>query len=220
MFIQPTSATAAQIVLLAWTNTTTRATAIVQDADTGLPVKSGAADQLYVGTIYATATNQTEDSEARRMVFNMFNRVPRRLHAFEPADSWAYGSAVWRSSNSNTTPGGGRTDFVIGGFKADTLIDVTHTAVATFGGYAYAYAIGLAQDSTTTPAAMACQSGYTGSILGAPSAVCRASFYPAIGYHYIQNLENNIDGASYVVTFWGDSAGYTHITNQTGWLMN
>lgn len=220
VFVQPTSATAAQLVLLAWTNTTTRATAIVQDADTGLPVKSGAADQLYVGTIYATATNQTEDSEARRMVFNMFNRVPRRLYAFEPADSWAYGSAVWRSSNENTTPGGGRTDFVIGGFKADTLIDVTHTAVATFGGYSYAYAIGLAQDSTTTPAAMVCQSGYTGSSLGAPSAVCRASFYPAVGYHYIQNLEFNTDAASYAVTFWGDSDGYTHITNQTGWLMN
>jgi hypothetical protein len=63
--------------LLAWTNDTTRATAItIQD---GRYCKSGAKDRLYLGTFYTTATTTTEDSLANRYLWNMYNRVSRGM---------------------------------------------------------------------------------------------------------------------------------------------
>ena len=62
---------------LVWTNDTTRATALTtQD---GVLVKSGATTRLYLGTVRASAANQTEDSAAKRFCWNMYGRVPREM---------------------------------------------------------------------------------------------------------------------------------------------
>jgi len=59
--------------MLAWTNDTTRATAItIQD---GRYCKSGDKTRLYLGTFYTTATTTTEDSAANRYLWNMYNRA-------------------------------------------------------------------------------------------------------------------------------------------------
>ena len=67
--------------VLVWTNDTTRATAItIQD---GRYCKSGDKTRLYLGTFYTTATTTTEDSAAKRYLFNAYNRVQKNTFSAE-----------------------------------------------------------------------------------------------------------------------------------------
>jgi hypothetical protein len=85
--------------LLAWTNGTTRATAItIQD---GRYCKSGDKTRLYLGTFYTTATTTTEDSLANRFVFNAYNRVSRGLLRTGGATN-TYGTSAFREWNNGT----------------------------------------------------------------------------------------------------------------------
>lgn len=58
---------------LAWTNTTTRATALAYQ--NGVLSKSGALTRRYLGTFVTTSTTQTENSAANRYLQNYYNRV-------------------------------------------------------------------------------------------------------------------------------------------------
>lgn len=61
---------------LAWTNDTTRATALVYQ--NGVLVKSGDTTRRYIGTGRTTAVNgQTADADATRYLWNYYNRVNR-----------------------------------------------------------------------------------------------------------------------------------------------
>lgn len=70
---------------VAWTNDTTRATALTtQD---GVYVKSGATSRRWLGTIRTTATSgQCEDSAAKRFVYNYYNQAPRYLRSTDSSD--------------------------------------------------------------------------------------------------------------------------------------
>ena len=60
-----------------WTSNTARATAIsLQD---GVYVKTSDKSYRYLGTFRTTATTTTEDSEAKRFVYNANNQVPRSM---------------------------------------------------------------------------------------------------------------------------------------------
>ena len=62
--------------LLAWTDDTTRATAVtIQD---GRYCKSGDKTRLLLGAFYTTATTTTEDSQKHRYLSNVYNKVGRR----------------------------------------------------------------------------------------------------------------------------------------------
>ncbi len=66
---------------VAWTNDTTRATALT--TQNGVLVKSGAVGRRYLGSFYGTTAGngQTEDSIAKRYVWNYYNRVGRDMKA-------------------------------------------------------------------------------------------------------------------------------------------
>ncbi len=66
------------MALTAWTNDSTRATAVVQQD--GLWSKSGDERYVLLGSFYTTATTTTEDSLTKRYLSNAYNQVPRRLH--------------------------------------------------------------------------------------------------------------------------------------------
>lgn len=116
---------------LAWTNDTTRATALAyQD---GVLVKSGAATRRYLGTFYTTSTTQTEDSKTKRYLWNYYNRVSRLIEVADSAVSWTYTTATWRYANGNSA---NQIEFVIGvnedvvqamvkGFASNTTTGVT-----------------------------------------------------------------------------------------------
>lgn len=208
VFIEATSETAAQLVLVAWTNTTTRATALAYDATSGFLVKSDSTSKLYLGTIYATNTNQTEDSAARRMVWNYYNRVMRPLYATDTTNTWTYNTAAFRSANANTTPGVGRTDFVIG--VAEDLVRARYHAQWVTQAAAHVVDIGIAIDSTTVPNFSMATSAPASTV---QSGAVEYQGIPAIGYHFMQNLEK--DNTSNV-QFRGDNGGTVPLTYQTG----
>jgi hypothetical protein len=62
---------------LAWTNDTTRATALVMQD--GVLSKTGALTRRYLGTFYTTATTTTEDSAAKRLLINYYHQLDRPL---------------------------------------------------------------------------------------------------------------------------------------------
>jgi hypothetical protein len=97
--------------LLAWTNDTTRATAIVLTT-TGAYTKSGDLTRRYLGSFRTTAVaGQTEDSLTKRYLWNYYNRLRRQLKRFETASTWTYSIATIRQANGNTS---NQVDMVIG----------------------------------------------------------------------------------------------------------
>lgn len=86
--------------LLAWTNDTTRATAVtLQD---GRYCKSGDKTRLLLGSFYTRSTTTTEDSEEYRYVSNVYNQEPRRLYKDAGSSSHTYASGTVRQYNGGT----------------------------------------------------------------------------------------------------------------------
>ena len=92
----------ATLELTAWTNDTTRATALTtQD---GVYVKTGATTRRYVGSFRTTAVSgQTEDSASKRFVWNYHNRVDRAMQLLVSTSNWTYSTPTWRQANNSTT---------------------------------------------------------------------------------------------------------------------
>lgn len=85
--------------LLAWTDDTTRATAVtLQD---GRYCKSGDKTRLLLGSFYTTATTTTEDSLSARYLWNAYNRVSRRVYVAN-STSHTYTTGSWREWNGGT----------------------------------------------------------------------------------------------------------------------
>lgn len=138
----------AALELLAWTNDTTRATALVyQD---GVLVKNGAVTRRYLGTIRTTGTaGQTEDSMAKRYVWNYYNRVRREMRVRFGTAGWSYTTNAWRQANGSAA---NQLDFVIG-VQEDSVSVVFRNLVSTSvaAGSSVLVAVGLGFDSTTSP---------------------------------------------------------------------
>lgn len=85
---------------LAWTNSTTRATALAYQ--NGILVKSGDPTRRYLGSFYTTSTTTTEDSSAKRNLWNYYHRVARTMRVNESSTGWNYTTATWRQANANS----------------------------------------------------------------------------------------------------------------------
>lgn len=89
--------------LLAWTNDSTRATALAyQD---GVLVKSGDATRRYLGSFFATGATATADRATSRFVWNYYNRVERPMSVVDATTSWTYTTATWRRANNSASNG-------------------------------------------------------------------------------------------------------------------
>lgn len=188
--------------LAAWTNDTTRATALTtQD---GVYVKTGATARRYLGTVRTTSVSgQCEDSDTSRLVWNYARRVERHLFCVDTTDSWTYTTATWRAANNNTTLGQGRVEAVIG-VAEDAIRAVCQGLAINTGAVAGSSGVGI--DSTAANSA-----AVNGSGIGSSFTVPLVAHYvgiPAAGYHYIQRLE--ISAASGTTTWYGD-AGVTYL---------
>lgn len=131
---------------VAWTNDTTRATALA--LQNGIYVKSGTPAHRYLGSFRTTATSgRTEDSLAKRYVWNYDNRVQKIMQALEATTSWTYSTNSYRQANANTA---NQLDFIIG-VQEDSVLASLNTAASnsTATPRFVANAIGL--DSTTIP---------------------------------------------------------------------
>lgn len=183
---------------VAWTNDTTRATALVKQD--GVWVKTGATARRYVGTIRTTATiGQCEDSRggsntiARRYVFNADNRLARPMIVTEPTSTWSYTTSTWRRMNNNSN------------LEARFVLGLDDYPIQFFGMMGmtsnFTPAIGLGLDwSSGAPLADSLWAfGAAGGAYGAatPSMIKHAG----IGHHFCCPLEFGHNGA----VFYGTS---------------
>lgn len=183
---------------LAWTNNTTRATAL--SLNNGNLVKNGDATRRYIGTFYTTSTTTTEDSHLNRFVWNMENRVRRFVYVNDATLTWNPTLAgVWRQANANTA---NRIQGVIG--WAETLVDISGFTLASSGSTGQAFNVGVGEDSTTAvPVQCFGMAGVTWNTFPSYSpASCRYVNTPAVGYHAWNWLEN----ADASATFFGNRA--------------
>jgi hypothetical protein len=201
--------------LLAWTNDTTRATAIVKtgaiDA-AGVYTKSGDTTRRYVGSIRTTTSSgQTEDSVTKRYVWNYYNRVERSMRVVEATDSWTYTTATYRQARAAAT---NQLDFVVG--VAEVLVKgqvSAFSANAVNDGSTQVYTqVAIGEDSTSVPDSLCTGIGNApqtaASILasfGARNAWLQK--YSAAGRHTWVWLERST--ASNTTTWYGDNGDST-----------
>jgi len=184
----------------AWTNDTTRATAIVyQD---GVLVYTSDHTKRYIGTIRTTNTTTTEDSVAKRFVWNYYNRVVRTLARYETTDTWNTVSTTFLAANANSA---NCFEFVTGEMELVTA-KVSTMYYTTFG--AMGVAVGIGVDSTTVSSA-SLQGGATNASTYHLIS-CDYSEYPTVGYHKFTWLERVGGGGASTTTWYGDGGVPTY----------
>jgi hypothetical protein len=169
VFIYPSGATVALELSTAWTNDTTRATAL--GSQNGVPVKAGDATRLWVGIVRTLAAGQTEDSAARRFVCNYYQPVPRKAEATDSTN---------RSTTSATyvQVGSVQIEFLSTGDHAVTSVGQTTVDTAATGA-----SVGLAIGESATVKITGCVVGCISSST-AFTTPCLTHFLetPAAGY--------------------------------------
>lgn len=169
---------------VAWTNTTTRATALA--TQNGVLVKSGTTTRRYFGTFLTTSTTTTEDSATKRDVWNYYNRVRRPVVRLESTVSWTYNLAAYRQANGSAA---NQIEIVVG--VAEVPLDLRIVASAGNNAANTVMMVAISEDSTTTPSTSAViqqvqQQAAAGLAMPLSSSLVK---YPAIGRHFYAWLE-------------------------------
>jgi len=175
--------------VIAWTNDTTRATALA--VQNGVLVNASNTLQRYLGTFRTTTVaGQTEDSRTKRFVWNYYNRVRRAMRVL-PGSNWTYDSATIRQANNSTT---NQLAYVIG-WQEDSVEFSVHgwTSNSTGGARAASFGIGL---SSTTTVSGDCICQGTAGIAASPAdeihpLSARLNTMPTLGYQYATWLETS-----------------------------
>lgn len=183
------SAGTCALELLAWTNDTTRATAIIRTT-TGRLYKTGDLTRMYVGSVRTTTVSgQTEDSAVKRYLWNYYNQKRRVLQRLETTASWTYSTATWRQANAAAA---NQVEVVVG--VAETPITLTLLGQVQHNASTSAVAIG--EDSTTAPTGLVAVNNF---VAGGVPAVSSLTKVPAVGRHFYAWLEwaNGATGTFY-----------------------
>jgi len=159
----------------------------------GDTVSVAARKATYVGSFYCTANGQTEDSKAKRMLYNRYVQKERLLLRQEATDSWTYTTATLRQANGSAA---NQVEVFRGLDEELVHLDLKVGGVNS-GGNFIAVAIGL--DSTSAKAADS-----LASLAGnQPQASYRG--LAGLGRHYLSWLEWST--ASGTTTWYGDNGG-------------
>lgn len=185
---------------VAWTNDTTRATALVMQ--NGIYVKTGATARRYLGSFRTTGSSgQTEDSLAKRYLWNMHNRRIRPMHVSEATASWNYSTATYRQANNSTA---NQIDVVIG-LSEDPVFAHVLSAVGNSTGTARVVYAGIGLDSTTDNSAQRVPILAVGG--NTDTTYAEYCGFPGIGRHYLAWLEKG-NGTDTQTWLGSTSGGY------------
>lgn len=206
VFLDYNSGTPA-LALQAWSNATTRVTALTRQD--GVYVLTGDAGKRFLGVCRTTGTpGQTESSRTKRFVHNYYNRVDLPMLRPETTDNWNYTTATWRQANNSNS---NQLAFV--NSVAEDAIDCRVRAAfgQTDAGIEAAVAIGL--DSTSAVASGCLFSAQSNSFGAGYLQVAHASYIeiPAEGYHTLTWLEWSV--ATGTTTWYGDTDGVIAIAS-------
>jgi len=185
----------------AWTNDTTRATALAYQ--NGVLCRTGALTRRYLGTFYTTATTTTEDSARRRLLFNYYNNVRRTLSRVDATGAWTYTTATWRQANAAAL---NQVEIMRGVDEKSVSIEIV-TSAGNGGGTTVDAAVGIGIDSTTVPSTDVIMGGSqltSGSAPGVP-VFCKYEGMLAVGRRTFVWLE--ISKASGTTTWYNAGGG-------------
>jgi hypothetical protein len=191
VFAYNNSGTLALEIGPAWTNDTTRATALTtQD---GVYVKSGDTTRRYLGTFRTTSTTTTEDSGGgstsqvggKRFLWNYYNRVARRMSVFDTTAQWSYTTTTIRQANGAA---GNKVEFVQG--VSEDVVSGTLSATVEMETTTSPPSIGIGLDTTTAYSSNLRVTTYnsTSTYITMPVSI-PFSLIIAEGYHYLAWLE-------------------------------
>lgn len=188
----------ATLELLAWTNATTRATAVVRTTN-GRLLKSGDNTRMLLGSFSTTGVSgQTEFSATKRYLSNVYNRVRVPLVRKESTASWAYTTATIRQANASTA---NQVEAVIALAEVNLWLSlrvyVTNASGTSLG-------VGIGEDSTTTFSAN--QIGGAANTATHDILTATLDMMPAVGRHfYSWNEYSTATGTS---TWFGGSGNF------------
>lgn len=192
VFLYDNSGTLTLELSAAWTNDTTRADAITRQ--NGVWVKSGATTRRWLGTIRASGTNTTEDSDSKRYVWNYASRVPYVDFRADGTDSWTNaGNGTLSAMNSGNAAW--KFEFVNG--LNEWPLEVYSTVACLPDGD---QAIALDSSTTLDRARTTLTNNRTADAL---TSTVFWSGFSGIGYHYIQAMQTTRTAST--VTFYGDN---------------
>jgi hypothetical protein len=195
---------------LPWASATARATALARQD--GVLVKSGQPSRRWVGTISTTVAGQTEDSPAKRYIWNAQNRMPRPLRRIDPATQWTYTVATtWRQANANAA---NEVSVVLGLLQEMIALGVRVSCSHSVSGGGMR--LGIGEDSTTATKPGSLVGTATGTGSNNPTMVVAAEWrgWPAsIGRHRYTWLEWSTGST---LTILGDEAGDNHVSGLMG----
>lgn len=192
---------------LAWTNATTRATAV--DLVNGRYYKNGDYSRLLVGGFYPTATTTTQDSAGgvttqvggKRFLWNAFNRVTRAIKVIDTTGTWSYTTNTVRQANAAS---GNKVEYFCGIAEDNVFADV-RGSISVDSNTAVAAKVGLGVDATNA------FSGVSSSAFNFGLSALYAAFsglyggIPGLGYHYIAWCEVGASNGNSI--FVGNNAG-------------
>lgn len=200
----------------AWTNDTTRASAISRPngiwANTSsMTVRFGtgasdteslsAGEGVYVGTIRCSANGQTEDSLTKRFVWNAYHRRSRPMRRIDSTDTWTYSTSAFQQANASAA---NQLAFVRG-LDEDTVAARVLANVSNSTSTIRYCRVGIGLDSTSAPA--------TSCLLG-EAAATNTDFknlhafwtgYAGPGYHTLVWLERGNATGGETQTWRGDA---------------
>jgi hypothetical protein len=194
------------LAILAWTNDTTRATALVKQ--NGVWVKTGDTQQRYLGTLWLDGSKQCADSNAKRHCWNLENQRIRPLKRIDYTDSWTYTSASYQQANGSSA---NQVEVVLG--VAQSVL-VILGAISGNSGNGRWRSNAIGKDGTSA-------NGITGRCTGTGGEVeMTTSVYDeitAVGRHYFVWLE--MSSAGDTTTWYGDNGGTTQFSGLAGSVM-
>ncbi|MCX6107955.1 MAG: hypothetical protein NTY08_19165, partial [Proteobacteria bacterium] len=183
VFVYSNSGTPALELSAAWTNDTSRADVISRI--NGVWSKTTATTRRYVGTIRTTGTMTTEDSNAKRYVWNMYNRVTTPSYQLDNTAGWAVSATnTWEPFNSGN--GNWKHEFVLG--LSEDAVSCSLTVLilqSTTSGMFASIGVDANNAQAGGVGRIYSQSGI--SVYGSGTVVYQ-NWLPA-GYHYCQAIE-------------------------------
>jgi hypothetical protein len=193
--------------LTAWTNDTTRATALTtQD---GILVKTGALTRRYLGTFYATTAGngQVEDSLAKRNVWNYYHRVVRPMKVVEATNTWEYSTGSFQQANASAA---NQLEYVQG-VSEDSVSALVVGQALNSTSNARGVSVGIGVDSTTVSSALLHhRATVTDTLIDNTTAFYKG--FPGVGRHLLVWLEKG--GGADTQTWHGDNSASGY--EQTG----
>ena len=197
---------------LDWSNSTTRATALVRQD--GVWCKTGSLTRRYVGTCRARSATTFHwvragvDLPCKFDLFNMNNRVSQSYILTATTNTWDYTLATWRQAQGNANY---QIEITAGLQEEElsvALIVVSRNSSISIDRY-----VGIGFDATTAFTGVTGTCTNTGVGQNA-SQVARLDHQPTVGRHYYAWLEKSV--ASGTCTWVGDDGGLLLQSGMTG----